>query len=69
VIFEFDPDEENVFAPDLITVVKYTGSERLSQYRLMRLIYMDGGGSGGGGGPRSTRRMLRLLKDCIGMRG
>ena len=66
VIFEFDPDEENAFAPDLIIVVKYIGSEPFGEYRPMMLIpHMDGGGggggggSGGGGGPKSQRRVAK----------
>jgi len=44
VIFEFDPDEEGMYAPDLIIVVKYTGSEPLSRYRPMMIIPDGGGG-------------------------
>ncbi|MCD6417696.1 hypothetical protein J7M00_02805, partial [bacterium] len=35
VIFEFDPDEEDMYAPDLIIVVKYIGSEPFGEYRPM----------------------------------
>ena len=47
VIFEFDPDEENAFAPDLIIVVKYIGSEPLGEYRPMGIV------------PHSQRRLAK----------
>jgi len=62
VIFEFDPDEEDAFAPDLIILVKYTGDEPLSQYRPMMLIPgVEGGGGGGGSGEGGGPKFQRMV--------
>ena len=55
VIFKFDPDEEDMFAPDLMVAVKFLHVKKFSEvastlHAPMMMIPVDGGGGAGGGG-------------------